>query len=176
MSHRTAGADRFAWVPRFAVMHVMKAYPRLTACGFSSRRSPDFYADRAEMLTDAFLREVDRAENLLRCYRKTKIVSYLQTSYGLKHRAERYAREAGADRGACYVSNGAMIVAAVVEGFVIKRVGRSSPNVFINISARPCRDSLYADSSRCREPSDHPSEPWAAPGRSNVIPFPGPLA
>ncbi len=171
MSHRTAGADRFAWVPRFAVMHVMKTYPRLTACGFSSGQSPDFDADRAEMLTDAFLREVDLAENLLRCYRKTKTVSHLQTSYGLKHRAERYALETGADRGDCYVSNGAMIVAAVVEGFVIKRVGRSSPNAFLNISTRPCKDNLYADSSRFRELDNLPCEPLVAAG-DNIIPFP----
>jgi hypothetical protein len=156
-----------AWVPRWAITRVMKTYPRLTAAGFLSPRDPDFAVYRAEMLTEAFMNEVDRAEDFLRGYRKIKNVSFLQMSYGLKHRAERCAREAGADWGDCYVSNGALIVAAVLHGFVVKRVGRSSLNAYINISQRP----RFADTGLFRHLDDLPCGPPRAGvgGCDNVV-------
>jgi hypothetical protein len=165
MSYRTASS--FAWVPRFAVRHVMKVYPYLPAAGFSSPRAPDFDAARTAMLTDAFVHEVDRAEYFLRAYGKTKTLSMLQTSYGLKHRAERCAREAGADWGDCYVSNGALIVAGVLHGFVVKRVGHSSLNAYINISKRP----RFADPGLFRHLDDLPCGPPLAGvgGCDNVV-------
>ncbi len=54
--------------------------------------------------------------------------SRTSSSYGLKH-------DVAYDMGAS-VSNGAFIGAAIAEGFIIRRCGPRSPNVYINISNR----------------------------------------
>ena len=49
------------------------------------------------------------------------------TSYGWKHVAERYAKS--------YISNGAFIHAAMLEGFKVKQI-EDSKNAYLNISKR----------------------------------------
>lgn len=49
------------------------------------------------------------------------------TSYGWKHIAEKYVRS--------YISNGAFIHAAMLEGFKVKQV-EDSQNAYLNISRR----------------------------------------
>lgn len=56
------------------------------------------------------------------------------TSYGLKHLAERRAKQLS-DNEVNYISNGALILAMVDAGFRFVRDG-DSPNVFFNVSER----------------------------------------
>lgn len=56
------------------------------------------------------------------------------TSYGLKHRAEHFIRNTVGAPSDEYVSNGALICAAVHLGFELKH--RGSPNVTFNMSSR----------------------------------------
>jgi hypothetical protein len=164
----------------------MKAYPDLTAAGFLSQ-GPDLQTYRDEMLSDHFRGECDLARTFLLNYSKLKKISRRQTSYGLKHRAERNIRAAGAERGYDYVSNGALIVAGLLEGYQIERVGKT-PNAFLNISARPWREpDRYADPDPSYEFADLPCAAAIAAWRGrrsdqvanlatrsgNVIPFPG---
>jgi hypothetical protein len=69
-----------------------------------------------------FIRKVGR--------RRKTINRKLGTSYGLKHEAERYM--------GVYISNGAFIAAAHLEGYAIKREG---PNACVSLSFTPeyCR-------------------------------------
>ncbi len=151
---------------------VMRAYSDLTAAGFLSQ-GRDFQTYRDQMLTDYFRAECDIARTFLLNYSKLKKISHRQTSYGLKHRAERNIRAAGAERGYDYVSNGALIVAGLLEGYQIERVGKT-PNAFLNISARPWREpDRYADPDPSYEFADLPCSAAIAAGRGNVIPFPG---
>ena len=63
-------------------------------------------------------------------------------SYGLKHDAERWGRSQGM---APYVSNGALIAAAVALGYPIRHGRRGSPNVSVGVSLRDLqklRDTL----------------------------------
>ncbi len=150
---------------------IMAAYPELTDGGFLSRGA-DFRHYRQEMLSDDFRSQCDRARVFLRDYSKLKKISHRQTSYGLKHRAERNARADGAERGQDYVSNGALIVAGLLEGYQIERVGKT-PNAFLNISARPWREpDRHANPGRSYEFADLPCAAAIAAGRGNVIPFP----
>lgn len=54
-------------------------------------------------------------------------------SYGLKHDAEQWGRVNGLEP---YVSNGALIAAAVEIGYPIWHRGRGSPNAAIGVSKR----------------------------------------
>jgi len=64
------------------------------------------------------------------------------SSYGLKHAAEKFActYPEGAVLGPRYVSNGALIAAAVHAGFDLKtskdNLGRDEPNAHFNFSKR----------------------------------------
>lgn len=79
-----------------------------------------------------------------RCSKRNSI-NYKRTSYGLKHDVERWTREQGKtydqidDWGRAwtgdyfYVSNGAFIVAALLEGYRAERI-RLGPNASFNLS------------------------------------------
>jgi hypothetical protein len=125
------------------VAHVLAQFPDLTAPGFDS-----YYAARHEhknaqrvrdglepevrsqptALTDPEVRrQIARARSFLRktCCR-TKTMRRKHSSYGLKHEAERWS--------GAYISNGAFIAAASLEGYTIER---ERPNACFSLSFTP---------------------------------------
>ena len=67
--------------------------------------------------------------------KKLKSVRYNFGSYGLKHSVERYHRKLNQFNDA-YVSNGALICAAIHMGFSIMRKDHLSPNAWIFASVQ----------------------------------------
>jgi len=97
--------------------------------------------------------ELATAAAFLRLLTPTATASYKSPgSYGLKHDAERWGRSHGM---APYVSNGALIAAAVALGLPIRRSRRDSPNVGVGVR--------LADLSRLRAAADltPAGETWA---------------
>lgn len=87
-----------------------------------ARRKYDAW--RAELLDDDQLAQFDAARRWLAQWRRRKTMNRWGTTYSLKHAAEK-------DLG-LYVSNGAMVAAAVHLGFRIQR-DRQTPNAFVNV-------------------------------------------
>jgi hypothetical protein len=85
-------------------------------------------------LKEYLVQEVARAIEWLQLCEQTEKVDRRQTSYGLKHEAERWCRGQGQPNG--YVSNGALLMAAYILGFKIYRPAKRPdfPNAFLNIS------------------------------------------
>jgi hypothetical protein len=125
---------------RERLRRVMQAEPMLGRHGMLGH-DLDFDeqdADRARLLSDQGLKEFECALSFVERLAKTKTFRMRGTSYGLKHCAERFCR-AGPYRGRedeAYISNGALIAAALASGFKIKRSCSYSPNVHINVSLR----------------------------------------
>ncbi|KAA0889934.1 hypothetical protein [Pusillimonas sp. ANT_WB101] len=122
---------------RSQIANVMAQYPDLSAYGFHFSAGGEwddlelYKCYRDMMLTSRFADEVltcieaiyaPRARWEARAWRLD-----LGGSYGLKHAVERWVREGNRDDLASYISNGAFIVAAVIEGWVPVRSQRS-PN------------------------------------------------
>lgn len=81
--------------------------------------------------------QVQNARKFLSIYgRKTASVSKKQSSYGLKHTAEKMV--------GLYISNGALILAAKELGYRMRQCGQGSPNVYLNIkfAARQYREDM----------------------------------
>lgn len=117
----------------------MEKCPELTRYGIlRPRRRPhrwkaynEYFFKRAELLigsysVDEFLRAREYLEQF--SIRKTINTKCIGHSYSLKHYAE---REAGA-----YVSNGALIAAAIDLGFAIKYGDYDDPNCWLSIGRR----------------------------------------
>jgi hypothetical protein len=110
-----------------AIKRIMDEYPDLCCHGFQFHypHQPDEYSfstfaeGRNQMLTRDFARQVVTAKAFIQ-------LTYLEDygSYNLKHAAENFGQEVGLER---YVSNGALIVAAIWRGYKPKRQ-RNSPN------------------------------------------------
>ncbi|KAE9896303.1 hypothetical protein GP695_29850, partial [Enterobacteriaceae bacterium TzEc051] len=79
--------------------------------------------------------ECQRCCMYLQHLKKLKSVRYNLGSYGLKHSVERYHRKLNQFNDA-YVSNGALICAAIHMGFSIMRKDHLSPNVWIFASVQ----------------------------------------
>lgn len=106
-----------------AIETVMSEWPNLTCWGFSSPMDDGFAKARDELRSDGisyFIHAVD----WLRHIPKRKTVNL--GSYWLKHQAERWAGD--------YVSNGALIAAAIHLRFRVEREA-GAPNAFINVAA-----------------------------------------
>jgi len=119
---------------------VLTEFPDLTAPGFDSyyaacheRKNASRAREGLPMevrhpttpITDSDVRkQISRARDFLRenCCR-TKTIRRIQGSYGLKHEAERCM--------GAYISNGAFIAAACLEGYAIDREG---PNACFSLS------------------------------------------
>jgi hypothetical protein len=81
--------------------------------------------------------QVDRSKHWLQLCGTSKGVSRKQTSYGLKHEAERWWRAKGAERGG-YICNGALLMAALQLDMIVEHIG-STPSACLNLSPhRPC--------------------------------------
>lgn len=122
---------------------VLTQLPDLTAPGFDN-----YYADRHERktarraregllpqvrrsptpITDPEVRwEISIARQFIRYFgRPRKTIYRKRGSYGLKHEAEQYM--------GAYISNGAFIAAACLEGYAIERGG---PNACFSLSLAP---------------------------------------
>ncbi len=107
-----------------AIETVMKEWKDLTCWGFSHPRAEGYVKARAELREDGvsyFLRAVAWLNHIPR--RKTVNLG----SYSLKHQAERWAGD--------YISNGAIIAAAIHLGFRIEPIF-GTPNARINVVGR----------------------------------------
>jgi hypothetical protein len=102
--------------PAAAITVAKAAFPSLGDFGFGKPWEPINPAHVATAM--AFLN---------RC-RKTKKPT--RGSYGLKHLAERWGRDNGLEP---YITNGALIVAAVALGFKVIRQSSSDPNAVIGV-------------------------------------------
>jgi hypothetical protein len=102
-----------------------KRYPVLGPNGFYDTRPFASEHDFAEIATAILY--------LQHCIRTKTPTAF---SYGLKHRVEGWGRRRGY---APYVSNGALIAAALYLGVKVKPLGEGNPNAFIGVSRRSVR-------------------------------------
>ncbi|MGA7713922.1 MAG: hypothetical protein WCA81_18665 [Rhizomicrobium sp.] len=120
------------------ILRVMVRHPELTTNGFGfghlvrpADYEVEFQKRRRDMLSDGSCRQFEMAVTWLRLCSRTKRVNRGQTTYGLKHEAEAWARS--------YISNGMLIAAALHLGFTVAPASGSAddcPNAYINISTR----------------------------------------
>ncbi|MEX0807728.1 MAG: YozE family protein [Dongiaceae bacterium] len=123
-----------------AVLAGLHHEPRLTTAGFPYRdhssRNPfeiakDEYERRAALFSNGGLAQIETA---IAWIDTVKIVKDLKTgSYAAKHRAEDWGRENGL---VSYVSNGALVAAAIYRQVPFKRVP-DSPNAILGLELDP---------------------------------------
>ncbi len=101
--------------------------PDLTLFGLKSEWGRDEPPIADSLLIAEYRGEYDRALSYLRYLEALPSARLRQaTSYGLKHDAERYHRKLAPERAAyMYVSNGALIAAAIDEGLPVYRLPRN---------------------------------------------------
>ena len=130
---------------------VLAQYPNLTANGFSYRSRDGQVVAGGRIDSDGTRAEIDAARQFLReCCSQTKTIRPHTSSYGLKHEAERWISR--------YVSNGAFIAAAVLEGYRLERC-RNGPNCFFALaSTRQYR--AHRDNHLSRRGSERRPENW----------------
>jgi len=125
---------------REAVQRVMEHEPILTQSGFGVHRDPkmtlqehrnELAARRAALLAPRGIDEFVRAREYLLPVSHRHTINPKAFSYGLKHRAEHHHRDQG--RLDNYVSNGALIAAAIHLGFQYRIDG---PNAYFNMGSR----------------------------------------
>lgn len=105
---------------------VLAQYPDLTANGFSNRTRDGEICAGAPLDSEETRAQIDRARQFLReCCYQTKTIRPFTSSYGLKHEAERWMRGVTSHS---YISNGAFIAAAVLEGYRLERPAGGGPN------------------------------------------------
>jgi hypothetical protein len=135
---------------RAALQRVMAHEPRLARWGFGVHRDArqtreerlnEFEQNRAELCRAGGIAEFLRAREYLSYASHRRTVNYRVSSYGLKHGAEHYFRDRGLNNN--YVSNGALIAAAIHLGFNYRADG---PNAYFNMGRRH------------EEPLPHPTE------------------
>lgn len=144
---------------RAALAEVLAAEPSLTMEGMGigdrervgdrwetgAERRARFDASRAKLLTDDSVEQFLRALACVSRITPTKAFTGRHDSYGLKHIAEGLpcTYPVGQPLGPAYVSNGALIAAALHAGFRAKTytdpAGRLSLNVSFNMSLRSIR-------------------------------------
>jgi hypothetical protein len=114
--------------------------PLLTRFGFGIYRDPEktpeerrqeLQAVRAQLVSSEGVSEFSRACEFLAYYPVRKTINPKAFSYGLKHAAEHFHRELGNNDN--YVSNGALIGAAIHLGFDYRADG---PNAYFNMGLR----------------------------------------
>lgn len=129
----------------------LKKEPRLTRLGIGVphhqwnhwvTQGEQFEAERMGLSTPGSLEEIEVCAQWLGLQKSTKIFSGQRTSYGYKHDVEEWSRSRGSP---IHVYNGALIAAALGLGMRVK-VYPGSPNVAINISAKPW-DELHRKAS-----------------------------
>lgn len=120
--------------------------PMLTAFGLGvwkqrrmSRVAFDeaFAKGRAELFTDRVLDEVETCAAWLSLQRPIKTLNRERGSHSFKHEVERWVDRTCKEHQ--YISNGALIAAALGLGFEFKQTEWGSPNVYLNLSKRQLR-------------------------------------
>jgi hypothetical protein len=143
---------------RAAIKAVLDREPHLAKWGFGIPREPqkphqqrirEFEENRSALLGPSGVDEFLRACEFLSFFQRRRTINPRVSSYGLKSSAERFHRDRGATDS--YVSNGALICAAVHLGFDIRQAGI---NAYFNIGAS----------------QDHPVPPAGVPGRHRPQP------
>lgn len=138
------GGDRRAR-SRELVEIAIQREPMLTAFGLGIWRSrpvpqttykEEFAKERAKLSTNRVLDEVESCAAWLALQGPIKTLNRERGSYGFKHDVERWV---GRTRKEQYISNGALIAAALGLGFKYKQVEWGSPNVYLNLSKRQLR-------------------------------------
>ena len=114
----------------------LSVFPKLKRHGL--RAYTDDPAEDSDLYSDKFLDEVETCARWLEQQTKIKSINRKHTSYGYKHSVERWV-DSYSDVHQ-YISNGAVIAAAVGLGFDVKRQNPGSPNAAINISERRFRE------------------------------------
>ena len=112
----------------------------LSSAGFDDKpercaKDWDFQLRTPEAATD-LVDQITRATAWLQKCKRIKSVNGRAPSYSLKHECEQWCRS-GCSWCNCYISNGALIMAAILSGFIYKRpprCKRRSQNAFINIA------------------------------------------
>jgi hypothetical protein len=155
---------------RVAVRQVIENNPTLTRNGIGigprqhksdgQRETPSEYHARFvewrnELQLDIVMEEFLRSLAFLAQIEPTKTVRPDTSSYRLKHIAEKYKCNypEGHQLGPSYVSNGALIAAAIHSGFNIKTYA-DSPNVNFNMSKKALDDldcRLRSDGARAQD-------------------------
>ena len=132
-------------------------------------RTPDeFRRERDALLSTDGSDQVRAAIAFLEQLRPARIVRTSPSSYGLKHSAEAWHRKRGCGR---YIGNGALIVAALIKGFAIKRGEVRSPNCLVGINVREVKalaDGLAPATLRVR-PSPFVRWLFAQAGRGDAV-------
>jgi len=90
-------------------------------------RDAEFDLKRAELLSDDGVREFLLARRYLKQFAHRKSINRRAHSYRLKHSAEA--------EGGAYVSNGALIAAAIDLGFAVKQIDQG-PNCWLSLGKR----------------------------------------
>jgi hypothetical protein len=125
---------------RTAIRGVMEQEPVLTRFGFGIYRNPqhtpeehrrEFRKNREALLSPHAVDEFLRASEYLSFFPTRRTINPRAFSYGLKHAAEGYHRDRGNKDN--YVSNGALIAAAIYLGFNYRVDG---PNAHFNMGAK----------------------------------------
>jgi hypothetical protein len=111
---------------RSQMKRVLKKVPYLTCNGFSVRSG-----DALEMLSDCTLNEFEIAKAWLSMCDRRKTVNRNNSSYGYKHMVEDWA--------GTYISNGAMIAAAIAMDIKVEPCHYASLNAYFAISSLSVR-------------------------------------
>lgn len=114
------------------------AHPEMTGYGFRPGHGPDPWADG---LTLEHLQEIAIARRWLEAmpWRST-VNSCCIGSYAAKHRAEAWARHQGIPEA--YVSEGALLLAAVALGVPVRPYGGSEWGAFVGLARRGLRRAV----------------------------------
>lgn len=110
---------------------ILARHPLLTHFGFGEFNRPFTATEKGRNDLLAAIAEIDHARAWLRTQQSRLTLNPRRSSYGLKHIAERAAGS--------YISNGALIAAALLEGWKVKRISEISPNARLNISEKGLR-------------------------------------
>jgi hypothetical protein len=122
------------------MQEVLRNYPLLTHFGFGSYQRPwDAPREGRVALLDAET-EIAQARRWLRTQDRRVTLNRSHTSYGLKHIAE--------SAMGCYIANGSLIAAALLDGWTVARSYCGSPNAMLNISERTIKHGCRCPSTR----------------------------
>lgn len=110
---------------------ILKQHPLLTRFGFGEYERPFVATEKRRSDLLAAIAEIDHARAWLQTQQPRLTLNPRRSSYGLKHIAERAAGS--------YISNGAFIAAAFLEGWTVKRIPGGNPNARLNISENGLR-------------------------------------
>lgn len=115
-------------VTRRDIMELMDRQHDLTAHGFGAFTGSDFAEERLALLDSE--RAVNTCLDWLKLQKKTKNIRTVHWSYHLKHVVEDWYRETNNQE--LSIPNGALIAAAYLLGFKVKRIPKT-PNAYFNI-------------------------------------------